>query len=453
MRVKFALLISAIIFGFARFAYSQAAAGATQVNLQGAIDLALQNNEQILMSRNDVKSARARIREAWADALPEVNFTGAYTRNFRRPVIFLPGSFFPDSTGVPSATDEQVPVTFAAKNTYSFYFTLDQPIFQAGKISAGIRAARLYDQYSDRGFEATRTDLALAVKKAFYAVLLNQQLLEINRQSLEQSSEHLVNTRKLFLQGQVAELDTLRAWVDYANLQPPVIWAENNLKMSINQLKELMGLELRDSIGIDGKLEFGPTNGIKLDDYVEQALEKRPELKQLELQAGIYKENVTVTRSDLLPKLSFRGVYQYDAQSERYDFGAGLQNSISGAIMLQVPIFNGFRNYAKIQQAKLDYNNSRLQVEMFEDQLKIEVESILSNMEEAAKRVYAQEQAITQAERALYMAERQYNEGVGTRLELGDARLALNQTKTNYIRAVYDHKVALAELDKAIGRE
>ncbi len=446
MKVKFEFLMVILLLGFAAYGHGQEVA--KKLNLESAIDLALQNNEQILISRNEVQSARARIREAWADALPEINFNGVYTRNFKRPVIFLPGFFFPDGS-----PDEQVPVTVGAKNTYSMLFTFDQPLYQAGKVSAGIRAARLFNRFSTAGFDAARTDLALAVKKAFYTVLLNQQLLEINRQSLEQSLEHLVNTRKLFLQGQVAELDTLRAWVDYTNLQPPVIWAENNLKMSENQLKELIGLELEDEIVLDGQLEFGPTNGITFEEYLQQALQSRPELRQLELQTGIYKENIAVTRSDLLPKLSFRGVYQYDAQSERFDFGPGLQNSISAAVILQVPIFNGFRSYAKIQQAKLDYANSRLQVERFKDQLKIEVESILLNLQEAARRVYAQSQAIAQAEKALHMSELQYNEGVGTQIELGDARLALNVTKTNYIRAVYDYKIALAELDKAIGRE
>ena len=446
MKLKSRLLLF-LLFCLVEVGYGQEELS-EKLSLQSAVELALQKNEQVLISRNDVKFARARIREAWADALPEINFNGLYTRNIKRPVIFLPGFFFPDHS-----PDEQVPVEIGSKNAYSFFFTFDQAIYQAGKVSAGIRAARLYNRYSNAGFAATRGDVTLAVKIAFYTILLNQQLLEINRQSLEQSLEHLINSRKLFLEGQVAELDTLRAWVDYVNLQPTVIWAENNLKMSENHFKELIGLELQEPITLDGQLAFEAGDGVVYDQYLEQALQNRPELRQLEFQTGIYKENVTVTRSDLLPKLSFRGVYQYDAQSERFDFGPGLQNAISAAVRLEVPIFNGFRSYAKIQQAKLDYANSQLQVQMFKDRLKIEVESILLNLQEAAKRVYAQQQAIVQAEKALYMAERQYNEGVGTRIEIGDARLALNLTKTNYIRAVYDHKVALAELDKAIGRE
>ncbi len=89
---------------------------------------------------------------------------------------------------------------------------------------------------------------------------------------------------------------------------------------------------------------------------------------------------------------------------------------------------------------------------MFKDNLKIEIKFILLNINEAEKRIQVQQHAISQAERALFMAERRYKEGVGTQLELGDALLALNITKTNYVQAVYDQKVALAELNKATGR-
>lgn len=420
-----------------------------RLNLEKAITLALENNETVLISKNDVKTAGAQIREAWAEALPEIIFTGAYTRNIKRPVIFLPAIFFFPDRGL----DEQIPITIGSKNAYSFFFTIEQPIYQAGKVSAGIKAARLYKKFSNEGVRAVEDNIIFAVKKSFYTVLLNQQLLDINQQSLDQSLAHLINTRKLFMQGQVTELDTLRAWVDYTNLQPLVIWAENNLRMAENQLKELIGLKLEDKIDLDGALEFAPGNGISTAEVFEEALQKRPELKQLEYQTGLYRQNMIITRADLLPNLSFRGLFQYDAQSEKFDFGPGLQNSISAAIRLEVPIFNGFRTPAKMQQARLDYENSQLQLQMFKDQLKTQIEGILLNLKEAAKRVQVQQHAIDQAERALWLAERQYNEGVGTRIEIGDARLALNLTKTNYVQAVYDYQVAQAELNQAIGRE
>ncbi|NIR47377.1 TolC family protein [candidate division KSB1 bacterium] len=415
----------------------------TSLSLDEAIDLALRQNEDMLIADNDAQNAGALLREAWADAFPEITFSSIYTRNFKQPVFF-----FPDPM-----TGEQRAFRIGSRNSYVFNLTVDQPLYQAGKISGGIKAAQVFKKFSNEGYQAVKTNVILSVKKAFYTVQLNQQLLEINQQSLEQQLAHLVNTRKLFREGQVSELDTLRAWVDYTNLQPQVFKAENNLRISENRLKELIGLDLEKPIELKDELEFEGTNGISLAELQEEALKKRPEFKQLEYQAQMLRHNIGVTRADLLPKLFFSGTYQSVAQSDKFDFGQGLQTSISGAVRLEVPIFNGFRDYARLQQAKLDFRNAEHKVNRFRDNLKIDVKSILLNVNEAAKRVQVQRHAIRQAERALFMAERRYNEGVGTQLEIGDALLALNVTKTNYVQAVYDHKVALAELDKAIGRE
>ncbi len=414
------------------------------ITLERAIDLALKNNENVLIAYNDVETSDALIREAWADALPQINFSGIYTRNIKQPVFF-----FPDP-----ATGEQRAFRIGSRNSYLMTLSVEQTLYQSGKVSGGIKAANLFKKSSREGYRAVRTNIVLEVKKAFYTVQLNEQLLAINQQSLEQQLAHLINTRKLFQQGQVSELDTLRAWVDYTNLQPQVIRAENNLRIAENELKELIGLDLEQEVILEGELDFEKTNGISLAEVQAEALKQRPELRQLEYQADILRYNIGITRADLLPKLFISGTYQSIAQSDAFNFGdQGFQNSISAAIRLEVPIFNGMRTFAKVQQAKLDYQSSRHQLEMFKDNLKIEVKSILLRIKEAEKRVQAQQHAIHQAERALYMAERRYYEGVGTQIEIGDALLALNLTKTNYVQAVYDHKVALAELDKAIGRE
>ncbi|MFQ5753704.1 MAG: TolC family protein [bacterium] len=442
MRLKLFFLLTFVASLFTYSAYSQIKPPLV-LNLEKAIDMALENNETILIAHNDVETSRALLREAWADALPQINFNGIYTRNIKQPVFF-----FPDPM-----TGEQRAFRIGSKNSYVLNLTFDQPLFQSGKVSGGIKAANLFKKYSNEGFQAVRADVILSVRKAYYTVQLDQQLLDINQQSLNQQMAHLINTRKLFKQGQVSELDTLRAWVDYTNLQPQVLRTENNLRIAENRLKELIGLDLEEKIVLEGELNFEHTNGISLAEMQEIALRNRPELKQLEYQTNMLKYNIGITRADLLPKLYFNGTYQSIAQSDLFDFGEGFQSSISGAIRLEVPIFNGLRTHAKIQQAKLSYKNAQHQLDLFLDNLKIEVKSILLNIKESEKRLQVQQHAIKQADRALYIAQRRYNEGVGTQIEIGDALLALNVTKTNYVQAVYDHKIALAELNKAIGRD
>ncbi|MFQ5709109.1 MAG: TolC family protein [bacterium] len=441
MNLKTPPKIVLLLFVLTTLAFSQEKLP-IKLSLNQAIELAYKNNENILIAGNDVQTARAQIREAWADALPEVRFNGLYTRNFKQQVFF-----FPDP-----ATGKQRAFRIGSRNSYLLSLTVEQPLFQSGKVTGGIKAANLFKKLSNQRFQAVQADVVLAVKKAYYTVQLDEQLLAIDQQSLDQRLAHLINSRKLFLQGQVAELDTLRAWVDYTNLQPGVYRMESNLRIAENQLKQIVGLDLEQEITLAGALDYDPTDGISIADVYQEAFQKRPELKQLRFQAAILKHNIGITRADRLPKLFFSASYDNIAQSDQFDFGSGFNSSISGTLRLEVPIFTGLRTLAKVQQAKLSYKNAEYQIQMFEDNLKIELKTIYLNIKEAEKRVEAQQHAINQSERAFRIAQRRYNEGVGTQLELGDALLALNVSKTNYARAVYDHRIALAELEKAIGR-
>lgn len=441
MKVKI-LIVSFLLNAFAGVGHSQNHS-ILKLSLEQAIDMALKNNEAVLISENNVRTARAQIREAWADALPDIRFTGLYTRNFKQPVFF-----FPDP-----ATGEQRAFRIGSKNSYLMTLSVDQPLFQAGKVSRGIKAANYFKQFSNEGLESVKTDLAFQTKSAYYQVQLQQELLEINRQSLQQQRANLINTRKLFQQGQVAELDTLRAWVNYTNLQPRVISSENALETAKNRLKDIIGVDLHKPILLTDALTFEPVGQLQVDEVQQMALQERPEMQQLDLQSRILQQNVGITRADLFPKLFLNGTYQTVAQSDQYDFGRGFQSSISGSIRLEIPLFRGLRRFAKIQQAQIDYKNSIYQISQFRDQLLIEVKAAVLKIKEAEKRVQVQQSAIKQAERALFMSQKRYNEGVGTQLELDSALLALNITRSNYVQAVIDHKMALAELDKAIGRK
>jgi outer membrane protein len=72
-------------------------------------------------------------------------------------------------------------------------------------------------------------------------------------------------------------------------------------------------------------------------------------------------------------------------------------------------------------------------------------------MAEARKRIEGQEKNISQARKALSIAETRYKNGVGTQLELLDTQVAMTRAQTNYAQAMYDYLVAKAEWQYAVG--
>ena len=79
------------------------------------------------------------------------------------------------------------------------------------------------------------------------------------------------------------------------------------------------------------------------------------------------------------------------------------------------------------------------------------VHSVKSNLQQARKRVEAQDKTVEMAERGYKIVTTRFLSSAATQLEVNDAQLALTQAKVNRIQAIYDYLVASAELDQLIG--
>ncbi len=422
---------------------SAQAQSSLSLSLEEAVEHALKNNEDILIAENSVRAAKASVREARADALPNITLSGQYLRNIKRPVFFFP-SF--------SDPNVQVAIRIGSLNAYSAALSLSQPLFRAGKVGKALKVAKLFTRFSEEGQRSTRADVILAVHEAYYQVLLAGRLLEVNRQNEAQTLRHLERTRKLFAQGQVSEFDTLRAWVSSINIRPTVIAAENALEITRNTLKNLIGvpydvaLELRDS------LSFRPRPLPTLEEAIRLAEAQRPELRQLELEVRMRRLNIGIIRADILPSLNLIGTWQSQAQSDRSDFGdQGFVKSLSAGLQLTIPIFDGMRTYARMDKARAEHRTAVYTLQKIKEEIHVQVKSLLYSVEEARKTIEAQQGNIDQARRALELAELRYREGQATLLDLDDSRLALNQAQTNYYQAVYNYLIARINLDRALG--
>ena len=182
------------------------------------------------------------------------------------------------------------------------------------------------------------------------------------------------------------------------------------------------------------------------------AMQKRPELNQMELQAKMLQQNIGIVRANILPKLYLNGSWQTQAQSDKFDTGPqGFKNSLSASIQLQVPIFDGLRTYAQIDQARADHRKSLYSLEKLKDQVRLQLKSLLFSLKEVRKSIEAQQSNIFQAKRAAELADIRYRAGQSTQLDLGDARLALNQAQSNYYQSVYQYQVLAVQLQRAMG--
>ena len=424
-----------------------AAAQAPMVlTLEKAIEVALGQNKDVLIADQDRLKSDAQIGEAWSGALPQISFGGGYTRNVKKPVLFLP----PNTPGL-NPTNSTKSFEIASDNSYQLGIQLAQPLFSR-KVGVALEIAQTYDQYTQEGYRATQQSVVLNVKKTFYGVLLSRQLVEANRQALEVVRANYENVKALYNNGAAAEFDMLRSEVQLANTEPMLISAENNFVLAKNALKSLLSIPLEQEIDVEGDFVFEPMDAAVLNESARTAVSQNPLLGQLTLQESMLEKNITIERSNYYPTLSLTGAYMWQTQDNTYQFSNyNWAKILTVGVSMSYSIFDGFRTSERIQQAVTDKEKVRYTRLKVEEGLRIQVQSTELKMAEAQRRIEGQEKNVGQAKKAVHIAQTRFKSGVGTQLELMDAQVAMTRTQTNYAQAIYDYLVAKAEWQYAMG--
>lgn len=460
-----------------------AAAGThATLTLERAIELALENNRDLVDAQLSLRGAEGRVREAYGAFLPTLEFTSGYTRNVKRQQGFLPAIIFdPDAS-----PDELVPVNFGSQNEWTFTALAEQNLFQP-EVIVGAGAASTFKEVQSVGVRARAHEIATRTRIGYYDVLLAQEAERLSANSLERIELTLRETEALYRAGLASEYDALRLRVERNNVEPDVRRARAALLAAKRTLAVELGLDAVDSLNVAGSLvDPGllaregeprpapvPVAGDRSaaepfvvgvtrpeEREVEELLEimrlRRADLKQLEMTETLRKAEMRVEQVGYLPQIKLFGNYAVRAQEDGglSFFGENERQRVeTAAIGLEVswPIFQGTQRLARIDQKRSALKQAETAYDLALDRSENDVRTQYDQVLESRERAEAQRQAVEEAQRGFTIVRAQFREGISGQLEVTDSELALRQSEFNYAQAAYDYLVARARLDRAVG--
>jgi outer membrane protein len=249
--------------------------------------------------------------------------------------------------------------------------------------------------------------------------------------------------------------DKMRAQVEVANLQPPVITAKNDYQYALTYLRTILGLDKKTEIEVSGEFVYteDDLHGYVLSELQDMALKNRPEILALNEQKTISSKGVVIARSQFLPKLYFSTDYSFlgmrnDLNFSQRDFSEGFVSGLS----LQVPIFHGLRSAKQYQKAKLDYNITLDAEKQTSDLIIGEVEVTYNKFNESKERFLSAKETVQLAEESLRLANLMYEEGTNTQLDVLSSQLALIRSRMSYVSSLYEYQVSRYQLRKSVGK-
>ena len=438
---------------------------AREVTLPEVIDLALEQNRDLRVARLEYEKAEEQADEAWGRTMPTVDASASYTRNLSISPFFLTD----ENTG------EITPVIFGGEHAWQLSVDGSQPLFDPA-VFVGVGAAGRFEAYQGEVVRGTAHDVVTRARLTYYDVLLAEEAARLNRQSFARIQETLAETRAMYEAGLTSEYETLRLQVELSNVESDLRRAEDAVLAARRSLAVELGLDPESAVrpaGALASLELEPganeganrtvfqTAGVlqpearSVEDLLAAARENRSELRQLELMEALRGAELRLERWSYLPSVSLFGSYTVGAQEQEFNFFGG-SDGIRGygrfaGVRVTMPIFAGFQRPSRIAQREAVVEQVRVERDRASDQIESQIRTLHEQVSEARRRADAQRRAVEQAQRGYRIASAEYREGLGSRLNVTDAEVALRRAEFNYAESVYDYLAARARIDQATG--
>jgi len=464
------------------------------LQLEDCRQMALVHNKSLQMVQESVKAAKQLKEAAFTQFLPNFSANGAYTRNEKNLSLLSEDANLPvynmNANGTPNyanswnnnwkqvAANTYAPVDasgnvfdpkvnpekiqwknyallpksameFDIQNVYAGSIGFVQPIFMGGKIKELYNIAKYGENLAQAQQESKMTELLLEVDEAYWRVVSLENKVKLAKEYRNLIARVDSNVTDMITEGVATKAEALKVRVKLNEADITMTKAEDGLNLSRMALNQLCGIALDDvyTLADQNLADEAITQLIPID----QALNNRPEIKQLIQMENIAKSNEKIMVSRFLPNIVLSGNYLV-TNPNSFD---GYKNQFGGmysiGVVANIPLFHFGDKIHTLNAAKSQHKIATLQLEETKEKMQLQIKQSSYKVAESLKKKTSTEHNVEQAEENLRYATEGFTEGVITSTDLLGAQTAWLSAKSESIDANIDVKLTNLYLAKSLG--
>jgi outer membrane protein TolC len=415
------------------------------LSLRDAVRLALRENKGLAASTAAIAAAGARIDQARGGALPKLNYTESFTRG-NNPVYVFGALLTQQQFGMENFNIGPLNRPDALNNFQSL-LTVDQPIYDAGQTRAAVKSADLGRQLTAE--ERRRAEMLTinGVLRSYYGALLAAEGLETARQAVRSAEADLTRAQDVRAAGMSTDADVLSIRVHLAAVHEQRIQRAADLDVARAALNDVLGLPLETRHTLTTALSALDLPDMSLDGLERQASAARPETRQSHLAADLARSQADAARAAFRPQVAFHAAFEADRQRFINRGGANWLASIS----LRWNLFNGLSDKARVAESRFAIDRARADEQRVDSAVRLEVRRAWSALGAARQRIEVAKAAADEAAESLRITQNRYQAGMTTVTDLLRNETAVLESRTRYLAAVHDQRIAAAALELAAG--
>lgn len=413
-----------------------------KLSLQQAINYTLENNYNFQRASNEIRIAEKRVWEETSAGLPQINGSVDYQNNVKQPIIL-----FPDGDG------GFTPITFGTKQNLTAGVSLSQLIFD-GAYFVGLKYTRTYLDTRENAQEKTELVLRDGVISAYTNVLFTQEGVSILEENIALLQSNLEETRAFVEAGFAEEQNAEQLEITLANLENDLNRSYRLEEIGLKMLKLTLGMDINEELELTDKLEDLLLTHIDLE-----ILNRTLDLEDhIDYRIAINEQTgnellVRLEKSKYLPSISAFANYQTVANNDQFQFFQDdqqwFQSSVVG-VSLQIPIFSSMQRSSRTQQAKIQLENSQINVLETGQELELNLRKAQSAYQFSLDNFATAKRSLDLAQRIERKENTKYFEGLSSSFDLTTAQNQLYSKQREYLQAISSIITSKSTLDNAL---
>lgn len=484
------IVLTLSLAGTAFTAGAQEQSAGPVLTLDEAVQLAVRNNPQFLMTHSQRNRAGAALRSAYGALLPSMRTSFGSSYREGRQQFFAGQSFGSTSDVLSSNASIDLSAQFSRQSLLG-------PRLQRANLDAA--------EAEMTNAEAT---LRMNVITAYLDALQAEARAAFQDTLLVNVQAQLALAQARQQVGAATTLDVRRAEVQVGQQRVALLRERNTAELQKLRLFQQMGVDQPSNVQLTTEFTVEEPR-VQLQEMLDLARRANPALNALQSRERAADVGVSSARSSYFPTLSLStGISGFSQQFRNIDGqilaqefqvarsrasclttdslrqGAGLsgitgecnaiqftpadaadmrddnaafpfrmtRSPLDFQVSLSLPIFDGFQREQRVQEATASRADARYRLREQELRLTAEVTSAHRNLVTAYQTVRLQEQNSQTAREALALAEERFRVGANTFVDVTQARADYERAETDRINAIYDYHKAFAALEGAVGR-
>ncbi|HYG79210.1 MAG TPA: TolC family protein, partial [Pyrinomonadaceae bacterium] len=413
------------------YPYGSRTPGHRSVTVEQAVEMALRNASLYQQARVDERIAREDVRQARAAFLPQFS---------------VPLTYIGNTTSQVRAAGDPVIYSFvssSAINETSAFISATGALDLSGRLRAALSRGRAQLAAAQAGTLAARRALVIATVDAYYGLALARQKRRLADETLALAEAFVKIAENLKARGEVEETDVLRARSAALLRRDELEQARAAESAAMDLLRTLTGVDFGTHVA-QPLLTNDLPSASDFDDYTEELIKERPELRQLDALKRAAREEARIARRELWPDVTYSLNGGFDAADfrplSRYSGGQAI-------VSLNIPVFNWGASRSRETQAKLRAESLDLQRDAALQQLRQEFYTARAGALSAIERARMTRAATEASQQTLTLTFAAYRLKKGTILDVIDAQANYAEARLAHYQAIADYRTSRIRLE------